>query len=94
MTQLIFFYKTTTAYFSYNYQKGFGWYNDLYSEKLESEMGMDISPQYFIDREALERIKNQMPTAKVIISVRDPVDWIKSNFHQIAILLFIYDDDV
>lgn len=75
-------FRKETAFFSFNSYKGDAWYRDLYKEREEQQMGVDISPQYFIDLRSVERIKAMLPDAKVILSVRDPVDWIISSYFQ------------
>lgn len=75
-------FRKETAYFSFNYYKGENWYKGLYSDRPDSLPGMDISPQYFIDLRCIERIKALAPDARVVLSVRDPVDWIISSFFQ------------
>lgn len=76
-------YRKETSYFSYNYAKGADWYRDLFAERPDSAVAFDISPQYFMDLRAIERIKAFAPDAKIILSVRDPVDWIASLYFQI-----------
>lgn len=75
-------FRKETAYFSYNFYKGEEWYKDLYSDRPDGLPAMDISPQYFIDLRCIDRIKALAPDAKVILSVRDPVQWIISSFFQ------------
>lgn len=75
-------FRKETAYFSYNFYKGPKWYKNLYAERLDNQPSMDISPQYFMDLRSIERIKAFAPKAKIILSVRDPVDWIVSLFFQ------------
>jgi hypothetical protein len=75
-------FRKETAYFSYNFYKGEAWYRGLYDVRPEGQPAMDISPQYFGDLRAIDRIKALAPNARVILSVRDPVEWIKSSFFQ------------
>ncbi len=76
-------FRKETAYFSYNYAKGEKWYRRLFAERPSDAVGFDISPQYFMDLRSIARIKELAPSAKVILSVRDPVDWIVSLYFQI-----------
>jgi hypothetical protein len=46
-------------------------------------LGMGINRQYFLDIRSIDRIKALAQDAKIILSVRDPVDWIVSSFFQI-----------
>jgi hypothetical protein len=75
-------FRKETAYHSYNFYKGEDWYRDLYTERPNDQLAMDISPQYFVDLRSIERIKALAPSAKVVLSVRDPVEWIMSSFLQ------------
>lgn len=75
-------FRKETAYFSYNFYKGEAWYRGLYAERPDGQPAMDISPQYFGDPRSIDRIKALAPNAWVILSVRDPVEWIKSSFFQ------------
>ena len=75
-------FRKETAYFSYNFYKGERWYEGLYAERPDNQPGMDISPQYFVDLRSIDRIKALAPNAKIVLSVRDPVEWIISSFFQ------------
>lgn len=75
-------FRKETAYFSYNHYKGEKWYKGLYSDRPDDMPGMDISPQYFNDLRCIDRIKAFAPEAKIILSVRNPVEWIISSFFQ------------
>ena len=69
-------YRKETAYFSYNYYKGERWYRGLFREMPPACFGLDVSPQYFMDPRSIERVKAFAPDTKVILAIRDPVDWI------------------
>ena len=75
-------FRKETAYFSYNYYRGETWYKGLYRERPARVPAMDISPQYFADLRCIDRIKALAPRAKIILSVRNPVEWIVSSFFQ------------
>ena len=76
-------YRKETTYFSYNYYKGERWYRGLFREMPPACFGLDVSPQYFMDPRSIERVKAFAPDTKVILAIRDPVDWIGSLFFQI-----------
>ena len=60
-------YRKETAYFSYNYQfKGVEWYRDLFRGRKPHQLGLDISPQYFMDRRSIDRIVDFCEHPKVI----------------------------
>lgn len=75
-------FRKETAYFSYNYYKGEAWYKGLYAERADDQPALDISPQYFCDLRSIERMQKLIPNAKIILSMRDPVDWIVSSYLQ------------
>ncbi|NND81373.1 MAG: hypothetical protein HKN50_02975 [Gammaproteobacteria bacterium] len=75
-------FRKETAYFSFNHHKGEAWYRGLFRDRLEHQPGFDISPQYFGDLRSIERIRELAPNAKVILSLRDPVEFIISSYYQ------------
>jgi len=62
-------------FFSTNYEKGPDWYLSLYGDMKNEKAAADISTSYFLHDKAIERIKGFNPGAKVILGVRDPVDF-------------------
>ena len=68
-------------FFSVNYYRGIKWYSQFFHDMLEDQLGFDISPMYFLEPKAAERIKNFNPDVKVILMIREPVGWIFS-LHQ------------
>jgi hypothetical protein len=75
-------FRKETAYFSYNHYKGEAWYRGLYAERPDDQPAFDISPQYFCDLRSIERMKKLVPGAKLVLSMRDPVEWIVSSYLQ------------
>lgn len=75
-------FRKETAYFSYNYYKGEAWYKGLYAERPDDQPALDISPQYFCDLRSIGRMKALIPNARIILSMRDPVEWIVSSYLQ------------
>lgn len=68
-----------------NYARGPRWY----LEQLQYAPGqatVDITPEYAIDRPALERMREQVPNAFFIFIIRDPVDRLKSAYQK-----FVFD---
>jgi hypothetical protein len=84
-------------FFSYRYDRGFQWYercfvDDEGSGKATQARG-EISPSYFCEPAVPERVASYMPEAKIIVSLRDPVQRALSNHrHEIRIGHLVGDD--
>ena len=55
-------------------------YQSLFSNATQSQLKGDISPSYMWDKETANRIFNHNPEAKIIISLRNPVDRAFSHY--------------
>lgn len=55
-------------------------YDSLYEDADESQIKGDISPSYLWDKNVAQRIFNHNPQAKIIISLRHPVDRAYSHY--------------
>lgn len=67
-------------YFSLNYSRGSAWYSSFFDGAGTGQVGFDISPIYFMDEKVPARILAFDPHAKVILLVRDPVEFVLSFF--------------
>jgi len=76
-------------YFTFNYYRGKCWYQQFYSGMQSNQLGCDISPSYFIDRSSLKRIKNFNRDVKVVLIVRDPVEFVVSWYRHLN--TFVWD---
>lgn len=63
-----------TDFFSSNYAKGPGWYADLFSGCTDGRPICELSPNYFAEAQAPERIARLIPGCRIICTLRDPVD--------------------
>ncbi len=72
-------YRKESLYFSVNYDKGEGWYRDLYKDQASEQIGADVNPLYYLDPLSLDRILSFDPNIKVILSVRNPIDFAISH---------------
>ena len=70
------------GYFAHHYDKGEGWYRSYYDQSKEDQVTVDICGVYFSDDNAISRIKNDFPESKIILSFRDPYEWIFSLYEQ------------
>lgn len=67
-------------YFSLNHYRGPEWYHAFFEGAGEDRVGFDISPIYFMDPEVPSRIHDFNPDAKVVLLIRDPVEFVLSFF--------------
>jgi len=67
--------KKELFYFNLNYHEGLDWYLSWYdySAKPQASYVCDITPSYFRRKQAVARIKETSPNAKLLILVRHPV---------------------
>lgn len=73
-------------FFSYNFGRGYQWYESHFSAAGERRVFGEISPSYFIDKNVPERVKAYAPDAKLLISLRDPVERAISNHrHEVRL---------
>lgn len=77
-------FRKEVNYFNVNYDLGEKWYRDLYKKATPDQYWADVSPPCFLTPEADDAIKKFNPDSKIIISVRDPLDWSLSFYAQFA----------
>ncbi len=70
-------------FFSLYYDQGAEWYAEFFADMRPDQLGCDISPVYMLDPNVIGRIQELTPNAKVIIGVRDPVDFVVSQYTQV-----------
>ncbi|KAK3796259.1 hypothetical protein RRG08_041575 [Elysia crispata] len=67
-------------FFTLNYTKGLEWYRLKMPPSSESQITIEKTPFYIMDREALQRIREFNASIKLIISVRDPIGRLQSQY--------------
>lgn len=67
-------------YFSVNAHRGSEWYYGFFEGAAADQVGFDISPIYFMVPETPDRIRSFDPDARVVLLVRDPVEFVLSFF--------------
>lgn len=73
-------------FFSYFYDRGFQWYHRHFDDCLTRRQCGEISPSYFYDPSAPARLAEYNPQAKIIVTIRDPIDRAFSNhLHEIRL---------
>jgi len=75
-------FRKETNFFSVNYHKGADWYRRLYSDMADGQIGADVSPVYFLDELAIDRIRAFEPGTPVILGVRPASEWALSWYTQ------------
>ncbi len=76
--------KKELFFFNRNYQRGLDWYLGWYDDASISRYRADITPSYFRDVRTLRRIHRVSPAARIVISVRQPVERAFSHYiHRI-----------
>jgi len=66
-------------FFSYRYDHGYQWYERCFQNAKPSRARGEISPSYFAEAAVPERVAHYLPGAKILLSLRDPVERALSN---------------
>lgn len=69
-----------TDFFSRFYDRGLDWYLDYFRNCPPNLPMGEFSPMYFMSDEARDRIRRDIPNAKIICSFRDPVARVESQW--------------
>jgi hypothetical protein len=69
-----------TDFFSVNFYRGVDWYLSFFCDMREDQVGFDISPMYFLDDDSPSRIYAFNGRMKIILIIRDPIQWIVSFY--------------
>lgn len=72
-------------FFSYYYDKGYHWYEQQFQDHNADNFA-EISPSYFCDLNAPARVKAYNPEAKIVLTLRHPVQRALSNHrHEVRL---------
>lgn len=82
--------KKEVHYFDLNYNRGIEWYRNHFPQSNNRTLGasgvrnlcFEASPSYMIYQPALERIKKDIPSVKLIVLLRDPVERAYSHYRH------------
>jgi hypothetical protein len=66
-------------YFDRYYERGFDWYKKLYPDNFSGKRG-EITPAYLYHKECAYRIKQDLPNAKLICILRNPIERAYSGY--------------
>ncbi len=80
-------------FFSYHYENGLHWYGHQFEHRPGARAVGEISPSYLHEPAALERIHRHVPDARIVVSLRDPVERALSQHRHLARLGLLPPDD-
>lgn len=73
-------------FFSYRYDYGLQWYSHHFSPPAATKAIGEISPSYFHEPAVPERVRRVLPEARILLSLRDPVQRALSNHkHEVRL---------
>lgn len=73
-------------FFSHWYNRGYQWYEQHWTLTPSVLAFGEVSPSYFCETAVPERLKRYNPNARILLSLRDPVDRAVSNhLHEIRL---------
>jgi hypothetical protein len=80
-------------FFSYHFGRGYQWYERQFPSELPGRLVGEISPSYFIDANVPARLRAYAPDAKILVSLREPIERAISNHrHEVRLGNFGGDD--
>jgi hypothetical protein len=69
-----------TDFFLRNYSKGMEWYLDFFRGYPSEMLLGEVDPNYFGEEVARERIAKDIPRAKIVVTLRDPIERAYSSY--------------
>lgn len=82
-------------FFSYHFDRGYQWYERQFGCDARSRTVCvgEVSPSYFHDASAPSRVRDYCPEAKLLVTLRDPVERALSNHkHEVRLGHFAGED--
>ncbi|MBA2525293.1 MAG: sulfotransferase [Pyrinomonadaceae bacterium] len=70
-------------FFTRYYERGMAWYRSLFRPTVEKAVG-EFSVTYLESAEGIARLARDLPQVKCIVSLRDPVSRLESQFRDLA----------
>jgi len=62
-----------TFFFDRHFDRGFPWYFAQFAARPTDQWFVEVGPTYFFSKNALQRIKETIPQARIVVTLRDPV---------------------
>lgn len=81
-------------FFSYHYDRGYQWYERQFAGPDDADVVGEVSPSYFHEPAVPQRLKTYLPQAKVVVSLRDPVERALSHHRHAVRVGDIVGDDL
>jgi Sulfotransferase domain len=69
-----------TRFFDKHFERGLNWYRANYRKVAYGRVVGEVAPTYFASKEARERIARLIPNARIICTLRNPVDRVVSLY--------------
>ncbi len=73
-------------FFDRNFDKGIDWYTKYYEDHKNQKCIGDITPNYIHDIENASRIYNLIPDTKILIILRNPIDYLYSLYNHMKVI--------
>jgi hypothetical protein len=67
-------------FFSREYHRGEAWYRDWFSDAADGQMIGEKSADYLADPQAAERIYRMIPSARLLVQLRNPIERAYSDY--------------
>lgn len=67
-------------FFDRDFEKGLGWYEEKFSSAPEGAVCGEATPAYIYEPTALARMAEVLPEAKLVVSLRNPIDQAYSEY--------------
>lgn len=72
--------KKELQYFDVHYEKGSDWYGQQFAPASNAQLSGEYTPDYLPKRYALDRLISDVPEAKLLVLLRDPVERAESAY--------------
>lgn len=69
-----------TRFFDKNFERGLNWYASHYRKVQGDRLVGEVAPTYFASEQARERIVHLIPHARIVCTLRNPVDRVLSLY--------------
>ncbi len=80
-------------FFSYHYERSYAWYERQFPDKPGARAIGEISPSYFNEASVPERARLFAPEARILLSLRDPVERALSQHRHLVRIGYVEGPD-